>query len=833
MTEFPQTNVTHGLSDREAIQNQKKYGKNTLIEKTRFSFFKELFRSFFSPLIFLLLAASLISGFLGDMTSFFIIFGIVILSGLISFAQHYRAEKAAQKLKNKVLLTATVIRNGVQKEISFTQVTIGDVVVFSVGDIVPADIKIVEARELSIDESTLTGESFPADKNVDGKKLHEDIAFAGTHVVTGQATGIVYAIGTTTQLGKLSQEITQQKPQTTFDKDLNAFSILVIRLILVLSLIVFLVNAIFHHEILNSLLFAVALAVGLTPELMPVIITVSLSSGALLMEKKDVIVKFLPAIQNLGGMNILCTDKTGTITENNIILTSHENANGKKDDLVILFAKLNSFFQSGFKNPLDHAILDKTTNISTDQYTKIDEIPFDFDRKKLSVIVKEKNKNYLELIAKGTPRAILESCISYKENKKEIKLAPKKRQSLENQIIALSEQGYRIIAIAQKKIEKKNSYTKSDEEKLTFLGFLIFFDPVKKTVNETLKHLYSLGIQTKILTGDNEIITKKVCLDAGIPIDVVLNGSEVDRLTLPEIAEKAKTVNAFANLNPEQKARIITALKNAGNVVGYLGDGINDAPPLKAADVGISVNNGSDIAKDVADIILMRKSLGVLRDGVIEGRKTYANTFKYILMSLSSNFGNMMSVAIASLFLPFLPLLPTQIILIDFLYDLSQITIPADTVDASLFLSPRQWSIAFLRKFTFIFGPLSSIFDLITFGILLYFLHAAVPVFRTGWFVESFITQTLIILSIRTHIVPFFKSRPSMQLLSSIIVTLIAGMILTFSPLGAYFHFTPLPSIFIWILAGEVLLYFTLVELAKLWFYKQVVPTHQTASPAQ
>jgi len=682
----------------------------------------------------------------------------------------------------------------------------------SAGDLVPADCRLVETNELSVDESSLTGESYPVEKQVktSGESSHTASVFAGTHIVSGQAKAIVMAIGKNTQIGKLSEKIIQEKPITEFDRELNSFSMLIIRLILVLALFVFGVNAFFHHNILSSFLFAVALAVGLTPELMPVIISVSLSRGAIKMEEKEVIVKFLPGIQNLGSMDILCMDKTGTITENNITLSSYEDAKGKKNDSILLLAKLNSHFQSGFKNPLDHAVLSYLSPLETKGYTKIDEIPFDFERKKLSIVLKD-TKNSYTLITKGAPQKILE----------DLKISSHELTLLKKRVEDLARDGYRVIAIGHKTIEKKVTYSSADEKGITFSGFLIFSDPVKKTVAETLKKLLSLGIESKILTGDNALVAEKSCKDAGIPTTTILTGEEVEKLSDKQLQEKVENVTIFAQLDPEQKARVIVALKNLNHVVGFLGDGINDAPPLKAADIGISVHNGSDIAKDVADIILMRKSLSVLVAGVLEGRKTYANTFKYIMMSLSSNFGNMMSVAIASVFLPFLPLLPVQILLVNFFYDTSQIAVPSDNVDESAVRKPKEWSIGFLKRFTFVFGPLSSLFDLITFSVLLFFLHASIPAFRTGWFVESFITQTLIIFAIRTHFVPFFKSKPNKILIASALITIGAGALIVFLPFGKYFAFTTLPAIFWVILIVEVIFYFTCVELTKLFFYKK------------
>lgn len=821
-----QTDASVGLNEKEVVRRIKKYGKNTLAEKSHFLIIKEFLSSFFSPLTLLLLGASIVSAFLGDIVDCIIIFAIILLSGGIGFIQHFRADNAAKRLKHKVALTATVVRDGEEKEIPFSHITIGDIILLSVGDLIPADIKLLEVKELTIDESTLTGESFPVEKKsatLSDLEIKQTTAFAGTHVITGEAKGVVVAIGKNSQLGKLSVNVVDQKPITAFDKDIQKFSTILIRLILVLAGFIFLVNAIFHHNIFSSFLFAVALTVGLTPELMPVIIVVSLARGALKMEEKEVIVKFLPSIQNLGGMDILCMDKTGTITENNILLSSFENILGKKDENVLRLAKLNSFFQSGFKNPLDKALLAHSLAFEEKDYKKVDEIPFNFERKKLSVILKN-NAHDLICITKGSPLHVLQNVDSYQVDKKTTKLTTSVLTNLTKKAEEFANNGYRVIAVAQKPIGKKSSYSEKDEVNLTFIGFLVFTDPVKKTVAQTLKTLFSLGVTAKIITGDNTVVTKKICNDAGIPTEYILEGASVAKLSDIQLGEKIEQTTVFSDLTPDQKARIIQLLRHRNHIVGYLGDGINDAPPLKAADIGISVNNGSDIAKDVADVILMRKSLAVLADGIVEGRKTYVNTFKYIMMSLSSNFGNMASVAIASLFLPFLPLLPTQILLINFAYDTSQIAIAADNVDEKLLTKPRKWDMHFLKQFTFTFGPLSSLFDLITFTILLYFLHASIAMFRTGWFIESFVTQTIIILAIRTYLVPFIKSRPSKLLLISTTLTLIAGAIIVFSSIGKYFKFVAVPSIFWIILIAEIFFYFTFVEITKIFFYRKFRP---------
>lgn len=817
-----------GLSENEATKKLKIVGPNKLVSKNNFTVLKLLWDSFFSPLVMLLLVAGIISAVLGDVKDFLVIFTIVILSGGITFYQHFKANHAAEALKKKVQLTATVIRNGIKHEIPFSHLVPGDLVLLTPGDVLPADGRLIETKDLSIDESTLTGETFPAQKtiNFSQKSSHSlssltNIVFAGTHVISGEGTCIIFATGKQTQLGQLSLEIVKAKPPTDFDHGVNTLSITLIKTILLLSAFVFGVNAFLHHEILTSFTFAVALAVGLTPELMPVILTVNLSRGALRMEKKEVIVKYLPAIQNLGSMDILCTDKTGTLTENATKLIDFQGVDGKSSEDVLLLGILDSNFKSGAKDPLDMALLHHPHSLSLTGYTKIDEIPFDFERKRASVIVKKDSLTVL--ITKGAPQKVLALCTKYTTQGTTKELSPAMANHFLSTMQQLNQEGKRVIAVAEKKVVEKDSYELDVEKNLTFKGFLIFYDPVKVTVAKTLKELKQLGIEVKILTGDNELVTESICQKAGIPVNGTLVSEDIEKLSEAELNKKIEQTTIFARLTPSQKEHIITLLKKQKHVVGYLGDGINDAPPLKAADVGISVNNGSDIARDVADIVLMRKSLEILQEGVQEGRKTHANIMKYIMMSLSSNFGNMISVAVASIFLPFLPLLPTQILLIDFLYDLSQITIPMDTVDTELLSKPHKWDITFIKKFMLEFGPISSIFDITTFFVLLFFLHASIPIFRTGWFIESVVTQTLIVFAIRTKRVPFFKSLPSKYVVISAVLSLSVGLWLVYGHLAGVFTFTSVPLLFYAFLGIMILIYFTFVEIGKIFFYRFLV----------
>lgn len=829
-TQLLQTSPKHGLSEKEATKRLNVYGKNILAQRSRYTFLLQFLSTFFSPLILLLLGASVISAIAGESKDFFIILSIVIVSGSVTFYQHFKAEYEAEKLKQKVLLNATVLRDGVKKEIQFSHICIGDIILLTVGDIIPADAKILQGKDVSVDESTLTGEAFPAEKEqCDNEKTpcteKQHHLLMGTHIITGEATALVTAIGRNCEFGKLSKEILVTKPVTSFDKDINEFVLLTIRFVLLLTVSVFIINAVIHHEFLQSFLFALALAVGLAPELMPVILTINLSQGAIRMEKKEVIVKYLPSIQNLGSMNILCTDKTGTLTENKITLQDYIDATGKQNKEVLFFGVMTSFFQSGFRNPLDESLLKHSQGIDFTKYKKIDELPFDFNRKSLSVVVEENETKKRFLITKGAPHDLFPLLTKEKKETHSVSLREELKKSLVKQYETLSLNGLRVITVAIREISSKQTYTLTDEVDLEFVGFITFLDPIKKTVIETIKNLSAEGITIKILTGDNELVTKRICTDAGLPITQILTGDKIDMVTDHELSELVQTTHAFARLTPDQKAKIINMLKINGNVVGYLGDGINDAPPLKMADVGISVNNGSDIAKDVADIVLMKKSLAVLQEGVILGRKTHVNILKYILMEISSNFGNMLTVAGASFFLPFLPMLPVQILLNNFLYDISQISICVDNVDNEQITQPGKWNKDFIKKFTLVFGPISSLFDFLTFFILLNILHSSPGIFQTGWFLESLVTQTIVIFAIRTKKIPFFRSKPSFYLLLSSFLVIVAGFLIIHTSVSTYFSFVRLPVIFYPLLGLIIFLYFSLVETTKIYFYR-TQPVH-------
>lgn len=809
-----------GLSPEEAKKRLKIFGANRLEEKKKTNVVLSFFSKFLNPLILILLFASLISAFLGELSNFFIILIIILISAGIDFYQQFNAENAAEKLKQRVSLKAEVIRSGLKQEILASEIVPGDMIFLSAGDLVPADCRIISSRELTVSESSLTGESYPVEKQVktlnDSSSLSERInsVFLGTSVLSGEAEALVIKTGTATEFGKLAEHLIEKRPKTEFETGIEKFGFLLAKITLILVILVFFVNAFFKHDILNSFLFALALAVGLTPELLPVIVTINLAKGASRMAKKEVIVKDLPAIQNFGSMNVLCTDKTGTLTEDKIKLERYEDLSGQENDQVLLYGFLNSHFQTGLKSPLEKAVLTHEVNLTG--FEKIDEVPFDFIRKRLSVIVKKGRENLL--ITKGAPENILPHC-SHVFLKETSELTEKNRQKILERFKDLSSEGYRVLAVAYKKIESQKTYNVDDEKNLTFLGLMAFLDPPKESAKEALSLLENAGVTLKILTGDNEIVTQKVCQELGLNIEGVMLGEEIEKLTDLELEKKMQTTNIFARLNPDQKQRIILSLKKAGNVTGFLGDGINDAPSLREADIGISVQNAVDIAKESADLILLRKDLHVLKDGVLEGRKTYGNIMKYIQMGTSSNFGNMFSVAGASLFLPFLPMLPIQILLNNLLYDVSQLTVFTDNVDPEYLQTPKKWDLKFIRHFMLIFGPISSIFDFATFFILLFIFRATVPLFQTGWFVESLVTQTLIIFSIRTVVSPFFKSWPSTPLIISSLGVALAGSILPFSPLAQIFSFAPPPLKFYLLLILLIALYLLIVEKTKVWFF--------------
>lgn len=808
-----ETNKNLGLSSKEAAQRLKHYGYNEIAESKKFSGLLDFLLRFKNPLVLILVFAATISAVTGDPTSAAIIISIVLLSVVLDFFNTYKSQKAAEELKEKVMVMAEVVRDGKVTPLPLRMIVPGDVVELEAGDIIPADGKIILAKDLFLNESSLTGESFPAEKQ-EGAPL-----YLGTNVVTGTAQMLVETTGTKTKFSKIAESLETPERPTNFDRSIKDFSYLIMKITFILVIFIFLVNAVIKGSgyILESFLFAAALAVGLTPELLPMIITLNLSKGSLAMSKHGVIVKKLSSIQNFGAMDVLCTDKTGTLTEDKIALVKYVDADGKSNETIFNYAYISSSFRSGFKNPLDQAVKAyKIFNIG--DYKKIDEIPFDYQRKRDSIIVKTAKGH--ELISKGAPEEMFQICAYY--NSDGTNLSAELRKELEDEYHRLSKDGFRVLAVARKSVSDKKTYGKEDEKDLIILGFIAFLDPPKKSVSETLRVLENYGIAIKIISGDNEIITQKIAQEINLPVLGVLTGAEIEKLNDGHLALAVEKTTIFARVTPEQKRRIILALQKNKHVVGFMGDGINDAPSLKAADVGISVNNAVDVAKESADLILLHKSLKELALGVIQGRKTFANTLKYLMMGLSSNFGNMFSMAGASLFFPFLPMLPAQILLNNLLYDGSQFVIPLDNVDEQDIAKPRQMKIHFLRRFMVVFGILSSVFDFLTFFVLTYVFHYTDHHFQTGWFVTSFATQILVVFVIRTKQVPFYKSKPAKSLIISVLTFLCLALLLALGPIKNIFGFAPLSWAMIFSAVVITLLYLICIEFAKRKFYQHI-----------
>ncbi len=696
------------------------------------------------------------------------------------------------------------------------------------GDMIPADLRIIHCKDLFVNQSSLTGESFPVEKfgapirpKSDSISELTNIAFMGSSVVSGTGLGVVLKTGPYTKFGELTQHLASIQPETNFEKGINSFTLLMIRMMVLLVIFIFVVNALLKGNYLEAFLFAIAVAVGLTPEMLPMIITVNLSKGAMDMAKKEVIVKRLNSIQNFGAMDILCTDKTGTLTLNTIVLEKHCDVLGRESEDVLRYGYINSFYQTGLKNLLDKALL-KYEKFSVSQYKKVDEMPFDFDRKIMSVVVEAEGKEVL--ISKGAPEEIFKRCSRYELDGKVENLSPQHMviADLKKEYDSLSADGFRVLAIAYKEIEnKKQVYSRDDEADLVLKGYVAFLDPPKPTAKSTIKVLEKLGISFKVLTGDNELVTKKICVEVGLDVKDIVTGEKIHNLSSHELTELAEATTVFARLTPEDKERIIRALHAKGHIVGFLGDGINDSLALKASDVGISVNNAVDIAKESADIILLRKSLRVLRDGVLVGRVTFGNIVKYIKMGFSSNFGNMFSMTGASLFLPFLPMTSIQILLNNFLYDLSQVAIPTDSVDEEYIARPKPWDVGSLRRYMVTIGPISSIFDFVTYGVMLFIFHASRELFHTGWFIESLCTQALVIHIIRTGKIPFIESRPSPFLVFTSLFIVVLGLAIPFSPFAGAFGFVAPPASYFFALSLIVAAYLILVYFGNKLFVKR------------
>jgi Mg2+-importing ATPase len=818
-----------GLASSEAASRLKRYGSNVFHSQHKHAMLLQFLSKFNNPLVIILLVASGISAFTGDVTNFIIIALMVVMSVTLDFIQEYRAGKEAEKLRQLVTVHVQALRDGKSQEIPLSSLVPGDIVLLAAGDLVPADGRIIEAKDFFVNQALLTGEPYPVEKKPGELPQEAEILSAsntvlrGTSVVSGTAKIVICETASNTVLGDIADSLIAKAPPTAFEEGMRKFGLLIMRLTIFLVLFVLLVNAYFARPWLESFIFAIALAVGLTPELLPMIVSVTLARGAQRMAAEKVIVKQLASIQNMGSMDVLCTDKTGTLTEARIRLERHIDALGNENERILEWAYLNSYFETGLKSPLDDAILEHK-NIDMTAWKKIDEVPFDFERRRVSVLVDNGQKRML--VVKGAPEDILRLCTSY-EAGSETNLLPvddAARASLKSLFDSLGNDGFRVLGIAWRQVA--NDYPHAvvnDETKLVFSGFAAFLDPAKESAKKALADLADSGVAVKIITGDNELVTKHICSELGVPITGILTGADLLKLDDQALVGQVENVNLFCRVTPSQKNRIIIALKKRGHTVGYLGDGINDAPSLHSADIGISVDSAVDVAKDAADMILLEHDLKALQRGVIEGRRTFSNIMKYIMMGTSSNFGNMFSMAGASLFLPFLPMLPTQILVNNMLYDISEIPIPLDNVDKEYLSRPRKWDIDFVRKFMLIVGPISSIFDFLTFFVMIKFFHAGEALFHTGWFVESLATQVLVIFIIRTRKNPL-KSRPNLLLAICSLTVVALAIALPFTPFGKVLGFVAPPPLFFAILACMVVVYLVAVEAVKQWFYKHYFP---------
>jgi Mg2+-importing ATPase len=836
-----------GLSQQEAHARILRFGPNTLRDHRERPLVIQYLSHFKNPLIMVLLAASAVSALTGEITGFVIIWAIVLMSVTLDFFQEYRAGRAAEQLKKTVAVRATVLRDGRSREIRIAKLVPGDVVLLAAGDLIPADCRLLEAKDFFINQSLLTGESYPVEKHahdlpapVDDLNQADNALFMGTSVISGMARAMICRTGSETAMGDIADSLQKKTIPTAFELGTQSFGMLIMRLTLLLVLFVFLINAFMHRPFLESLLFAIALAVGLTPELLPMVVTVTLSRGAMRMAKKQVIVKKLSSIHNLGSMDVLCTDKTGTLTEGRIKLERHLDAQGNDSAQVLQLAYLNSYFETGLKSPLDDAILEHR-EIDASGWCKIDEVPFDFERRRVSVLVDnglpglvlagqglsgQGNKRLL--VVKGSPEDILRLSTQYAVGElEEFKpLDEPALASIQALHDSLGREGFKVLGIAWRPVALDHPHAVVDDEtELIFAGFAAFLDPPKASAAHALKALAADSVEVKIVTGDSELVTRYVCGKLGMPVTGVLNGGEMQHMDDNSLAVRVREANLFCRVTPAQKNRLILSLKAQGHTVGYLGDGINDAPSLRSADVGISVDSAVDVAKAAADMIMLREDLYVLHAGVQEGRRTFTNILKYIMMGTSSNFGNMFSMAGATLFLPFLPMLPSQILLNNLLYDISELPIPMDNVDNTYLTHPRHWDTAFIRNFMWVVGPVSSLFDFLTFFILLKVFGAGEELFHTGWFIESIATQVLVIFVIRTRGSPF-RSRPNTTLVVTSLAVVAVAAALPFSPLAQQLGFVAPPLLFFAILPAMVLCYLLAVEFVKRYFYRHFLASH-------
>jgi Mg2+-importing ATPase len=847
-----------GLSQVDAEERISKFGFNKVDYDQAPSWPKQLLKSFANPFIFILLAIVAISFVIdvwmaepgeGDFKTVVVVGLMIVISALIGFFQEYQSNRAAEQLKEMVTSTATVLRAGVGKgEVDMSQLVPGDVIYLSAGDMIPADCRVVQSIDLFISESMLTGESLPVEKwpfpisDAEKKPVTKlnNLCFMGTNVVSGAATAIVVTTGAHTYFGSIGKSVMGKSPETAFDIGINKVSVLLIRFMLVMVPLIFLINGLLKGDWMEALLFSISVAVGLTPEMLPVIVTANLAKGAMSMSKHKVIVKHLNAIQNIGAMDLLCTDKTGTLTLDKIVLTQHLNIFGVEDFEVLKWAYLNSYHQTGLTNLMDVAVLEHVElhdylKVEKD-FEKVDEIPFDFERRRMSVVLKQKNGKHL-LICKGAVEEMLDLCSHHFDPGEDRELHIEQdevvvmddvmRQNVLDNASRLNANGLRVLILAIREFEGDHplNYNVDDETNLTFTGFIGFLDPAKPSAKPSIEALHKLNVEVKVLTGDNEIVTKKICSDVGIPIQNIMLGEELDTISDEELTSRMGAISIFAKLSPLQKMRVVKALRANGHTVGVLGDGINDAAALREADVGITVDNAVDIAKESSDIILLEKDLMVLHKGVVYGRRTFGNIIKYIKMATSSNFGNVFSILGASVFLPFLPMLPIQLLVQNLLYDVSQTSIPWDNMDKDFLETPKKWEASGIRRFMLYIGPTSSIFDYVLFAVMFYVFQANSPehqsLFQTGWFVEGLLSQTLIVHMIRTQKIPFIQSWASAPVVAMTSLVMVIGLIIPFTPLATILFMQPLPfSYFPWLIA-ILMAYSFLIHFVKVWYIKR------------
>lgn len=847
-----------GLSQPTVQKRLELFGANEVHTEKAPSWLKQLLHAFINPFIFILLVivgvsyiidVALAQGADKDYTTVTVISTMIVISALMRFVQEYRSNKAAEQLKKMVKTTAHVKRkNSEREEVEIKDLVPGDLVYLSAGDMIPADCRLLHCKDLFVGESMLTGEALPVEKNyltlreVSKKPIVEldNLCFMGTNVISGSALAIVVNTGNLSYFGSISKSILGDRPETSFDIGVNKVSFLLIRFMLIMVPIVFVVNGVLKNDWMEALLFSIAVAVGLTPEMLPMIVTANLAKGAVSLSKRKVIVKRLNAIQNIGAMDVLCTDKTGTLTLDKIVLEKHLNVFGIDDDEVLKWAYLNSYHQTGLKNLLDVAVLEHSKiheclNVE-EQYTKVDEIPFDFERRRMSVVLKKANGKHI-LICKGAVEEILNLCSSsfdpgedrslHIEEDNIVPMDAQMRQTVLDLSQKMNQEGLRVLLVAIREFDSNHplDYSVADESQMTLTGFIGFLDPAKPSAKPSIEALRALGVQVKVLTGDNDIVAQKICQDVGIPIGHIVLGTELEGMTENQLNDCLAHTTIFAKLNPLQKVRVVKALRSNGHTVGFMGDGINDAAALKEADVGISVDTAVDIAKESADIILLEKDLTVLRKGVVYGRRTFGNIIKYIKMTVSSNFGNMLSVLGASAFLPFLPMLPVQLLIQNLLYDISQTTIPWDRMDEDFIQQPKKWDASDIKRFTLYIGPTSSLFDFVTFAVLFFVFKANAPehqaLFQTGWFVEGLLSQTLIIHMIRTKKIPFIQSWATAPVVALTSLVMLVGILIPFTPFAEVLKMQPLPlSYFPWLI-GILLSYCLLTQGVKNWYIKK------------